>query len=165
MVSEVYASVWRRLDDALEADVPLAWIYGIAYRTISNQRRGGARATRLVHRVSRHLRPRPSDDPGHLVAARDEQHQLTTAVRRALESLPSLDQELIRLSVWEELSHQQIAEVVDMSPSSVRTRLYRARRRMERQLQHRDILLLPDTSRADTSQSDEPSRRSGGLWL
>ncbi len=165
VVSEVYASVWRRLDDALDADVPLAWIYGIAYRTISNQRRGGARATRLAQRVSRGLRPRPSEDPGQLVATGEERRQVTRAVRRALDGLPAVDRELIRLSVWEELTHLEIAEVVDLTPASVRTRLFRARRRMERQLARRDVQPLPDTKSQHTAPPGQASRRSGGVWL
>lgn len=150
VVSEVYAAVWRRLDDALDADAPLAWIYGIAYRTIGNRRRGAIRSGRLGDR----LRAQPvawRSTPEEQVTASETRHELRARLEAALAELNPVDAEIVRLSVWEELSHPEIAAIVGVETPLVRSRLYRGKRRLERALQDRDNRSSPDT-KATTAQ-------------
>jgi RNA polymerase sigma-70 factor (ECF subfamily) len=49
----------------------------------------------------------------------------------ALRSLPADDQELLALSVWQELTPTEIALVLHVRQGTVRVRLHRARRRLE----------------------------------
>lgn len=163
VVSEVYAAVWRRLDDALEADTPLAWIYGIAYRTIGNRRRGTLRSLRLVERLRGQpdrLPPTPEDD----VAAAETRRALRADLDAAMAELNPVDAEIVRLSVWEELSHAEIAEIVGVETPLVRSRLYRSKQRLERALQTRDIAWRPDTKGSTTSgrDDDQPRDRDQG---
>lgn len=162
VVSEVYAAVWRRLDDALGADAPLAWIYGVAYRTVGNRRRSGARALRLVER----LRSQPTTaepTPDDRVVEAEAQQALRGHLDAAFAELNPTDAEIVRLSVWEELSHADIAETVGIETSLVRSRLYRSKQRLERSLQTRDIAWSPDTKGSTTHQGDtEPTDRDQG---
>ena len=56
------------------------------------------------------------------------------AALAALARLSSSDQELLRLVAWEELTHAEIAHVLDISVNAVTIRLHRARQRFEQSL-------------------------------
>jgi RNA polymerase sigma factor (sigma-70 family) len=51
-------------------------------------------------------------------------------VRSAIASLPGDLREVVLLSEYENLSHAEIAEIVDATPKAVETRLYRAREKL-----------------------------------
>lgn len=72
-----------------------------------------------------------------------------------------MDAEIVRLAVWEELSHAEIAQIVGVDAALVRSRLYRGKQRLERSLQSRDIRSGPDTNRS-TSWGDEDDEGQDG---
>jgi RNA polymerase sigma-70 factor (ECF subfamily) len=122
VVSATYVVAWRRLDDVLSADTPIAWLYGVAYRSISNHYRGSGRLASLRKKLWR--------SPPQRVVSPEDEVEISENVSRALGALESLtpkDQELIRLAVFEDLSRAEIGVVVGLSPAAVATRLYRAR--------------------------------------
>lgn len=55
-------------------------------------------------------------------------------VRALLETLASTDRMIVGLFYWEGLSYEEIAEVMDLSVSAVKSRLFRARRAMAQQM-------------------------------
>jgi RNA polymerase sigma-70 factor (ECF subfamily) len=122
VVAEIFVVAWRRLDHVPAGDEALLWLYGVARRTIANQRRGRARRGRLQARLETTFdstaatpaAPTPSGDDAAL---------------EALARLSASDQELLRLLAWEELTHAQIAEVLGISVNAVAIRLHRARAR------------------------------------
>lgn len=69
-------------------------------------------------------------------------------VRRALESLPSQERELIQLQHYRELSHSEIAEHLAIPIGTVKSRTYRAHRRLAGLLGH---LREPDADAAASS--------------
>jgi RNA polymerase sigma-70 factor, ECF subfamily len=121
IVADVFLVAWRRMDAVPTGDQALLWLYGVARRTIANQRRGAARRTRLLARLetlaSREPRSTPPAAPADDVAL------------QALARLPAADQELLRLLAWEELTHAEIAQVLGISVNAVSIRLHRARGR------------------------------------
>ncbi|MGH8874151.1 MAG: RNA polymerase sigma factor, partial [Acidimicrobiia bacterium] len=126
LVAATYLVAWRKIEEVQAAQIPLAWLYGVAYRTLSNQRRGSARRARLLDRLRRQPTLHRSDDPALVVEGRAEGERL----RQALESLSEIDQELLRLAALERLSHSEIAQVLGTSEGAVGSRLHRARRRL-----------------------------------
>lgn len=120
-LSEVLLTVWRRLDD-VPTDLPLPWCYGVARRTLANQRRGTERHLRLVDRIQSEASISPSheiDDP---------------ALEAALSELSADDQELLRLWAWEQLEPREIAVVLATTPNAVSLRLTRAKSKLEKKL-------------------------------
>lgn len=115
--AETFAVAWRRRS-AIPAE-PLPWLYAVARRVLANQRRGNGRRQRLAAFL------RVEDVPTPLRAGED----LDGPVFEALASLPPADQEILRLVAWEELRHQQIAQVLQITPNAVAIRLHRARAR------------------------------------
>ena len=57
-------------------------------------------------------------------------------VRKAIDELPSVYREIIVLREFEELSYEQIAQVLDCPPGTVMSRLSRAREKLKELLQH-----------------------------
>ena len=136
VVSETFLVAWRRLDD-VPSDAALPWLYGIARRTLANQRRGRERQGRLITRLA--ALPGPCQD-------RDEENR---AVLDALAALSAADQEVLRLIAWEGLTVAEIAVVLGCSTNAAALRLSRARRRLRRQL-----------TASDASRTQEDRRRS-----
>jgi RNA polymerase sigma factor (sigma-70 family) len=143
VVADVFLVAWRRLEDVPAGDAALSWLYGVARKTIGNQRRGIARRANLRERLEQ-TAERPA-------AA------LPPAVEPALEAFARLsadDQELLRLVAWEELSHAEIAEVLGTTANAVAIRLHRARGRFEQAM-----VKGPSRWRTWLSVKGSPSRR------
>ena len=114
VLADVLLVVWRRIDE-VPTDVPVAWCYGVARRSLANHRRGITRAARLFGRMARE---RPVDDAPPVE---------DPALARALSSLSAGDQELVRLWAWEALPPREIAVVLGISPNAASIRLHRVR--------------------------------------
>jgi len=126
--AEVFAVAWRRLEVVPSGDDTLRWLYGVAFRVVSRQRRGGTRYRRLIAMV-RSRQPAPPVGPEAQVVRKAEYELVLTAAAR----LPAIDQEILRLAMWEELSHGAIAELLGIRVEAVRQRLSRAKRRLGRE--------------------------------
>ena len=117
LVADVLTVAWRRLDD-IPVGYELPWLYGVARRSLANQRRASGRRLRLLDRVrSDVIAPSPHDSDGD-----DE-------VAEALDRLNDADREILRLAAWEDLRASEIAVVLGCSENAAALRLSRARRR------------------------------------
>jgi RNA polymerase sigma-70 factor (ECF subfamily) len=124
-VAETFLVAWRRLDDVPEGAATLPWLYGVAYRVLSRQWRHKARSRRLIERV-RGLAGEESTSPEVFFVRSTEYREVLIACSR----LHPVDQEVLRLTVWEELSYADVAVVLGIAVGAVRQRLYRARRNL-----------------------------------
>ncbi len=128
VASATFEVLWRRIDD-LPVDAR-PWLFGVARGILANRRRGEARRSRLVDRLSRRsssASPGPSPDAAD--AALDG-----AAARAALGRLRPDDREILMLVAWEGLAADRAAFVLGVSESTFAVRLHRARRRLEDQL-------------------------------
>lgn len=155
-VIETYLTAWRKIRETTEAESSRAWLYGIAFRVTANQRRGRDRYRHLIDKLTK--------IPHKSVLDSAEDTFLTTAptsdVYEALATLTPMEQELIRLSALEGFSHIEIAAIVGISPSGVRTRLYRARQQLRTRLgteKSRDIPARSDTSIDEEGKQEQPN--------
>lgn len=128
VLSETLLICWRRLDE-IPAE-PLAWAYAVARNCLANAERSRRRKDRLIARIWQLDRP-----PEQTAPVQDPDPELTTALDR----LPAMDAELLRLWAWEELQPAEIAEVVGMSANAVSIRLHRARQKLKSMLRKRDV--------------------------
>ena len=129
-LSEVMLTIWRRLDESPAGGAALPWAYGIARRTLANQRRGQARRLRLAQRMEsepgNRVFPDPADD--------GPDAELTTA----LDSLKDRDREILRLWAWEQLEAREIATVLELTVNAATLRLSRAKKRLSEELSRQD---------------------------
>lgn len=124
VLAETYAVAWRRRESI--PDEPLPWLYAIAVKVMSNQRRSTRRRLRLLDRAA----AEPwvvARDPADLVAERD---QIATAFAK----LSPAQREVLRLAAWEGLDATDAAVVLGCSAGAFRVRLHRARRDLEKHL-------------------------------
>jgi RNA polymerase sigma-70 factor (ECF subfamily) len=126
--SEVFAVVWRRLDD-VPADAARAWIFGVARGVIRNHWRTSGRRGRLIGRVRNERSATAVDPEANAVRSADAER-----VRAALATLRRGDQEILRLAAWEELTGEEIAFVLGISLAAAQQRTSRARQRLSRSL-------------------------------
>ncbi len=127
--AEVFVVAWRRIEDIPPADEARAWLIGVAFRVLANQRRSAGRRARLLERASRDRAWAPM--PDEQLLRNEEERELIEALSR----LNRTDREIIQLNLWEELSPGEIAAVLGISRVAVDQRYSRAKRRLARQLQ------------------------------
>ena len=129
--AETFLVAWRRIDRMPEEDRVLPWLYSIARRVLANQYRGQRRRARLAEKVGA-ATPDPTPTPETIVIRNREHEEVLSALTR----LKPDDQELLRLAVWEELPHRLIAETLSCTRHAVDQRIYRASKRLAREMRH-----------------------------
>ncbi|HLW95861.1 MAG TPA: sigma-70 family RNA polymerase sigma factor [Solirubrobacteraceae bacterium] len=122
VTAEVFLVAWRRRED-LPAE-PLPWLYGVARRVLSQQRRGAGRRRALRDRL-RYASTGPVETALEL-----SDRSLAAALARLSEG----DREALLLRYWEELAPERVAEALGCSRGAAAVRLHRARRRLAREL-------------------------------
>ncbi len=124
-VAEVFLVAWRRIDQAPDDSETLLWLYGVARNVVRNFNRSVRRRLRLAAKVASVHQPH-SPSPEVQVIQSAENRELLAAVDR----LSPLEQELLRLRTWEELSLAEIASVVGLSVRAIESRLARVRKKL-----------------------------------
>lgn len=124
-VAEVFTIAWRRFDTMQTGAEARPWLYGVAYRVLSHLWRSSHRRHRLTALLTS-LQPLERPPPDAQVV----QHQDYQLVRAAAARLQPLDQEVLRLVMWEELSHQQVAAMIGSTVPAAKQRFHRAKRRL-----------------------------------
>jgi RNA polymerase sigma-70 factor (ECF subfamily) len=122
-VAETFFVAWRRLDRV--PDDVLPWLYGVARRTLANQRRSEARRVALGKRLDLEL-PAVTDE------------RADPSVVEALAALGERDRELLMLVAWEGLTPTEAAVALGTSAVACRVRLHRARGRLAAALAARE---------------------------
>lgn len=125
----MFVVAWRRLDEVPSGGDAIAWLLGVAYKVLANQRRSEQRRRRLGERASRAGNDVDTRPEAQLIRNEEE-----AEVIEALGRLRPADREIIQLSLWEELEPVQIATVLGISRAAVDQRYSRAKRRLAGQL-------------------------------
>lgn len=147
-VAETFLVAWKKIDDIPRSSHALPWLYGVAYRVLAQQWRGMSRRRRFESRLASLGVPTP-DLPEDYIVTRHDSRQILDAAAR----LRTADQEILRLSLWEELSHADIAQVLGIKPDAVRQRLSRAVKGLAREF-----------DRLELKSSHTPAAEKGGMW-
>lgn len=147
-VAETFLVAWKKLDQIPSPETTLPWLYGVAHRVLLHQWRSSHRGRRLRRRLDSLgvEAPTPIEE---LIISGFEARQALAAVSR----LKATDQEILRLSLWEGLSHGDIASVLDLKADTVRQRFSRA-------LTH----LTEEFNRLQKQGSQSPAAQEGGVW-
>jgi RNA polymerase sigma-70 factor (ECF subfamily) len=129
ITSQVFLETWRRRREVTLLDGSLrAWMLGIARNLQRRHWRSTERKIRAIERLSPAAdEPDTTDAVADRLDAIDELAQ----VRRRLDGLSDSHREVLLLAVWEELSYEEIAAVLDVPIGTVRSRIARARQRLE----------------------------------
>jgi RNA polymerase sigma-70 factor (ECF subfamily) len=147
-VAETFLVAWRKVNLIPLGEQTLPWLYGVAHRVVMHQWRGSQRSGRLHERLNS-LRVEAPTPPEELIVSSSDSHQVLVAASK----LKATDQEILRLSIWEGLSHEDIASALDLKTAAVRQRFSRA-------LTH----LTKEFNRLEKQTSQSPAAQEGGVW-
>jgi RNA polymerase sigma-70 factor (ECF subfamily) len=147
-VSETFLVVWRKSDRIPPGDQALPWLYGVAYRVLTNQWRSAHRRGRLAGKVAS-LGIGASSLPEDVLIL-DQEHRQALA---AVSALRASEREILRLAFWEELSQADIAVALGITIAAVRQRLYQAKKR-----------LTDEYIRLENRGIRAPSAQKGDAW-
>ena len=118
---------WRKIESLpIPAEVR-PWLFGVARNVVRNLERGARRRQRLWGKAAA-TADRAGHEGGPEVAA--VRVGDTETVLAALVTLKPADQEVLRLSTWEELVPAEIALVLSISPEAAGMRVKWASARM-----------------------------------
>ena len=129
--AEIFIVAWRKLKKVPEGASARLWLFGVARNVVAHQHRSRAQVSRLRSKLEHSADRNVEMAPAEAAVVRRSEDQ---AVLAALNKLKPRDRELIRLKMWEELSHAEIGEVFGISAHAVDMRLQRAGKRLARLL-------------------------------
>ncbi|MFI7574663.1 RNA polymerase sigma factor [Micromonospora sp. NPDC049497] len=127
LAQDVFVIAWRRRREVPDRSLP--WLYGVARRLLANQWRARRAAPDVL----------PITDAGHKQEPSLPGADASVGVadlQAALATLADLDQEILRLVGWEELTVSEAAQVLGCTRTTAAVRLHRARRRLHNAMSH-----------------------------
>lgn len=130
ITAQVFAEAWasrERFD--VDRGTPVVWLLGIATNLLRRYRRTEMVQLRAFARTGVDSPARTSDEA--VVVERMTATVGWAAVAQALADMPDVDREILTLAGWAGLSYDDIAAVLDLSLGTVKSRLSRARGRLE----------------------------------
>ncbi len=144
--AETFLVAWRKIDEVPDGSEALPWLYAVSYGVVSNFWRGASRQKRLNKKLNT-IGVEPSAPADEFVVVRQEARQILAALAKVKKA----DQEVLRLSFWEELSNAELAVALDVAVDAARQRLSRARRNLADQY-----------NRLDSEKTHFPVAQKGG---
>ncbi|HXS64526.1 MAG TPA: sigma-70 family RNA polymerase sigma factor [Streptosporangiaceae bacterium] len=138
LVSETFVVAWRRFGDI--PDPPLPWLLVVARNMVRQHLRTQGRQGSLESELRSWAEIEAPIFPDETAAARVD-------IVRALARLPEKDREVLILTAWQDLKPHETALVIGVTPTAIRVRLHRARRRLAATL---------DTQRAPSPGHGQP---------
>lgn len=135
VTSAVFLEAWRRRNEVrFYDDNVLPWFLAVANNVLCNTER----ARRRYHRVLAKLPPPAvASDFAEGTAQRLDDEQAMAEILDLLGELRLEDQEVVALCDWAGLSPSAAAAVLDVAPSTIRSRLTRAHQRLRHRLDAR----------------------------
>jgi len=133
VTQEIFLRAWRNLPELREPDRFAAWFGTIIVNTCRTAIRG--RRRRIVREISVGSLPGEGDQ----LESRESPHDVRTAdldlLERALDRLSLADRTLLALHHFEHLPLEDIGERLGVPGKTVKSRLFSARRSLERALE------------------------------
>lgn len=122
-LAETYLVAWRKRDQMPAGAGTRPWLFGVARNVMRRDKelhhRTAAAASALAAEIERTEAVSPAPDL--------TQPDVVTA---AIRDLPPLEQEIITMLIWDELTPREVAAVLGLSPNLVRVRAHRARAKL-----------------------------------
>jgi RNA polymerase sigma factor (sigma-70 family) len=124
LCAEVFVRAFRARDRYRpDHDSALPWLFGIAGNLVSDNRRAERRRLALLARLARDTPAAAADDDGR-------RGRLDAELARQLRRLPAGDRDALLITAWGELSYEEAAVALGVPIGTVRSRIFRARRRL-----------------------------------
>ena len=127
LIQETFIKVQKNLDQLREESKISSWIFRIAYNLCQDHFRKMSPSSKSdrVFVENREILAEP------LFQKEFEQRQMGECIQDKIRLLPESYQTVLILYDLMEFSHQEIAEIVDISVANVKVRLHRARKKLK----------------------------------
>lgn len=121
---------WRRYDTTQDSARP--WLYGIASNLIAGHERAEARRYQAFARAER-LATAGANPDGETdqLALRLDAEAVRGRLAAALHEIAPSDREVLLLVAWADLTGEEIARALEIPAGTVRSRLHRARKKLQ----------------------------------
>lgn len=139
LAQETFVKLYRCLDKATPPENPTAWLFKVAANACYSHLRQTRRRRELVADERSHLHFPPG--PSAVGSVEDEfmEKEKRSRIRWAMEKLPLKDRMILEL-FQTGLPYDDIARILELKPSSVGKKLFRARKKLVRELKTGDAL-------------------------
>jgi len=139
LVQETYLKAYRYYDKFTEGTNLKAWLFRILKNTFINsyRKRQSEPPRSSFDDIEDAYETSIQREAGSRIPSPEEnvlENVLDEDVQRALDELPEDYRMVVLLADLEGFSYQEIAEILEVPPGTVMSRLYRARRRLEEQM-------------------------------
>ena len=137
IVQDAFLKAYRRLSSFQQQSSFYTWLYRIATNTILDWMKRRGRSPVQTVEDPETIAPQPSGNTLVRPDARIEQEEIARITREVLDELPEIFRTVLVMREFEDLSYQEIADVLEISIGTVESRLFRARARFKAKLLHR----------------------------
>jgi len=159
LAQEVFLKVFRKLHTFQQESAFFTWLYRITVNAATDHiSRSSYRRLRILD--DEHVLDPGSNDESVSPIAPLMANELAAVTRQIVDSLPEKFRTILVLREFEDLSYNEIADVLQIQLGTVESRLFRARQRFKEQLERTHPELVPGGEFARASKGTE-SR--GGL--
>jgi len=135
IAQQVFVRVWISANRYVPRAKFTTWLLKITRNLVFNELRRRSRHTRVSLQVESEDEERPiKDDRATAPDAALLEQELQRAIEAAIAELPETQRMAVVLRRYEELSYEQIAEVLDQSVPAVKSLLFRARTELRARL-------------------------------
>jgi RNA polymerase sigma factor (sigma-70 family) len=129
VTSIVFLEAWRRRDDVqLSGNSALPWLIGVANNVLRNRWRSKRRYRGALKRL--HGAEQENEFTDDVDGRIDDERRLRS-VLVLLDRLPFRQREVLELVIWDGLSYEEAAVAAGVAVGTIRSRLARARSRLE----------------------------------
>ncbi len=127
LIQETFIKVQKNLNQLQEEAKLSSWIFRIAYNLCQDHFRQKVQSSKREHALNekKEILPEPP------FQKEVEQHQMGACVQDKIRLLPESYQTVLVLFDLMGFSHQEIAEILDISVENVKVRLHRARKKLK----------------------------------
>lgn len=139
IVQEAFVQAYRAIDTYEDRAKFSTWLYRIAMNLITShhrhenaQKRGGDKGKTSLDVEGMPEPGADQRDPGDMAAA----GEIGVIVRAAIDELEDEYREVIVMRDLQDLSYEEIAEMLKVPPGTVRSRLHRGREKLKDKLKH-----------------------------
>jgi RNA polymerase sigma factor (sigma-70 family) len=130
LTSITFLEAWRHRDrvPSGDADSALPWLLGVSNNVVRNAKRGQRRYQEVLERLPAPSVVPPAEDQA--IARSVTEAGLRDALE-AISALPEREQEVVMLVLWSGLSYDEAATALAIPVGTVRSRLSRARSKLQ----------------------------------
>ena len=133
---EVMLAIWKGLHTFQGQSKVSTWIFGIAHhkavdalRKVTSQQRGSIPLHDIIETAETHENP----------LKKTQQNWMAAVINKGLMTLSSDHREILHMAFYEELSYQEIGELLGIPVNTVKTRVYYAKQQLKKTLQHQGV--------------------------